>query len=312
MTLVLVAPPLDGPVSGGTLFNRAIETRVREAGHSVRVVQHFEDTDEFAWVDSLYLEPAASMWSSKPLGLLAHYLPSLVLHPDGLRPDMLRPDERAALHHARAIVCPSVWMSDTLRGLGAEGSLRVLEPPLPSDATPGPLPSGPPRLVVVGAVTPGKGLLALLEQLASKPPRNPWTLEVIGSMDADPGYARRCQAQARDLPVRFVGPLRPADCLASTASAHGLVSASVMESYGMAIAQAQACGVPVLALSRGNAAVLARRPGSVAATSVEHLANAFRDHVAAPEALLRSARSSPRTQAADWTTRAIRALAAPP
>ncbi len=305
MTFVLVAPPLDGPVSGGTLFNRAIVRNLRASGHSVDVVDALEDANGFAWVDTLHLDAAAPHWATRPLGLLAHYLPSLVEHPRDLTPDELRPEERSALRGARAVLCPSPWMAETLRRLGATGEVRVLQPPLPDGVGVGPRPDGAVRLVMVGATTPGKGQHPLLTALAAEPPSSPWSLDIVGNTRTDVAYAAACQEAARELPVRFVGPLASDACLRLVAGSHGLVSSSIMESYGMAIAEAQACGVPVLALEGGNVGAMVQRPGSVGAATVPELAEAVRAHARDPEPLLDAARQSPRAPAADWDAAAL-------
>ena len=280
MKHVFVLPPLGGAISGGTLYNRHLVAELRARGHAVEVVPRVEDADGFAWVDSLFLPEAHAHWHTRPLGLLAHYLPSLVETPSGLTTDALRTDERAALEHARAVVCPSPWMAEMLRSLGAT-SVHVAPPALPAEARPSlAAPTGPPRLVLVGAVTPGKGLLPLLRSLAAHPPQAAWTLDVVGSLDATPDYASTCRSAAHGLPVVFHGVLQPHACLASVATAHALVSASVMESYGMAIAEAMACGVPVLARDGGNVrALVERTPAGLVVEDATALADALRRFV---------------------------------
>ncbi len=214
-----------------------------------------EDCDDFVWVDSLYLPEVAEHWSQRPMGLLAHYLPSVFEERAALEPF-----ELAALRHAVIVVCTGAWMHETVAKLGVSPERLALVEPGVSEAVrvddPG---EDAVTALLVGTVTARKGVLELIEGLRCSPPAQDWRLEVLGDNEADPAYAQACEAAAIGLPVTFLGARPPEQALEIIARAHVLVSASRIESYGMAIAEAQACGVPVLARRGGHVAQLVQR-----------------------------------------------------
>jgi glycosyltransferase involved in cell wall biosynthesis len=95
-------------------------------------------------------------------------------------------------------------------------------------------------------------------------------LTVVGGLDAAPAYAASCREAALARPslaraVRFAGSLSPSATQEALAGADVLLSASRMESYGMALAEARALGVPIVARKGGNAAAhVSARAGGVA------------------------------------------------
>jgi glycosyltransferase involved in cell wall biosynthesis len=94
---------------------------------------------------------------------------------------------------------------------------------------------------------PGKGVLELLRALGDRRCR----LAVVGAEDHDPAYAAACRAAAPW--AVFLGELSHAETTAVIAASDFLISASRMESFGFALAEARALGVPIVALDRGNA-----------------------------------------------------------
>jgi glycosyltransferase involved in cell wall biosynthesis len=99
-----------------------------------------------------------------------------------------------------------------------------------------------------------------------------------------------------------------ADCYAGASL---LVSASGMETFGIALQEAQAFGVPILALDRGNAREHVQHGvNGFLATSLGELAASFLDLVRGPprlQRLLDGARASA-TAGESWDTIAARAL----
>jgi glycosyltransferase involved in cell wall biosynthesis len=86
--------------------------------------------------------------------------------------------------------------------------------------------------------------------------------------------------------VSLCGAQSPEETAAALARAELLVSASRMESYGMALAEARVVGVPILACAGGNArAHVAPEAGGQLVPDVPALARACLELARAPERL---------------------------
>jgi glycosyltransferase involved in cell wall biosynthesis len=118
-------------------------------------------------------------------------------------------------------------------------------------------------VVVVAQLVPGKGieplLQALLQEWSCGAPE--FELRIIGGASAEPAYAARCHALVAATPalsraVHFEGELAVTEVVERLLGADLLLSASRMESYGMALAEARTLGVPILAVPGGNVAAL--------------------------------------------------------
>jgi glycosyltransferase involved in cell wall biosynthesis len=234
---VFVIPDPRARISGGNLYNLRLISALRAVGADVREAAPDGARQEGrVFVDSLYLD-ALPRWS--PCHLLAHYLPSLV---DGR--DSLSAAERAALLSAEGFVTPSAFMARELGRLAPEPRpTAIVAPGIEVDH---PAIARVSRAVLVANLVPGKGVLPLLRALA---PRH-LALAVVGSPDFDPAYAAACRAAGPS--VEFLGALPHAQAIAAIAASDFLVSASRMESFGLALAEARALGVPIVARAGGN------------------------------------------------------------
>jgi glycosyltransferase involved in cell wall biosynthesis len=185
--------------------------------------------------------------------------------PDGGRADV-RLREAAALQCVAGVVTTSRWTRHWL--LDAYG----LDPARVTVAVPGVDPAplaarddAGRRLLCVGAVIPAKGHDVLLEALA-RVARTRWVCTWVGSLDRDPDHVERLRVRAVELGVadrvRFTGPLGGAGLEAANADADLLVTASRGETYGMAVTEALAHGIPVLATRVGGLPeAVGRAPG---------------------------------------------------
>lgn len=110
-------------------------------------------------------------------------------------------------------------------------------------------------LLCVGPVTPAKGYDDLLAALAEVRDLA-WTCRCVGTLDLAPSYAARLRDRARRCRladrIDFAGPLSPAG-LDELRSVSDLVLApSHRESYGMALAEGLARGLPAIATDVGG------------------------------------------------------------
>ncbi len=254
---VFVRPDPCAKITGGNLYNLRLISALRAAGadvHETTLDGH--DPESLAgrgrrvFVDSLYLDALPRF---APCHLLAHYLPCLVA---GTTPSDA---ERTALIAAEGFVTPSVFMAHALTRLAPEPRpVVVVAPGIDVTVSAGshaeigqrPKAAGSSRALLVANLVPGKGVLPLLRALASRP----LALAVVGSPDVDPEYAAACHAAGPD--VEFLGALSPAQTIAAIAASDFLVSASRMESFGLALAEARALGIPIVARAGGNTAAL--------------------------------------------------------
>lgn len=267
-----VVPPLNGPASGGTVYNRELLRELSVLGASVEALA-LDDAkaalsagqDGYYWVDSLFLEQfeelARENLARCPLGLIAHYLPSLVEQGDALTSASLSPGEAFCLARADLVLAPSRYMKTTLSRLGLAPSCRcvVVEPGCLAtaicargDPSPGV------RASLIANLTPGKGVEPFLRALSAELRQgDALRLTVAGSLEADPAYARACVSLVEAQPsltqrVTFTGAISPSRVVELLTTGNLLVSASRMECFGMAIAEARTLGLPVVARVGGN------------------------------------------------------------
>ncbi|MEU8588741.1 glycosyltransferase family 4 protein [Streptomyces sp. NPDC048664] len=164
--------------------------------------------------------------------------------------------ERDTLRAASAVVATSDWAVRRLvshHGLAPE-RVHVAAPG--ADIAPlAPGTDGVSHLLCVAAVTPRKGQHRLVEALATVTDL-PWTCTLVGGLEQDPEYvaALRALIEERGLGdrLRLAGPRSGAELDAAYAAADLMVLTSYAETYGMAVTEALARGVPVLATDVGG------------------------------------------------------------
>ncbi|PAZ12654.1 glycosyl transferase [Streptomyces sp. SA15] len=179
----------------------------------------------------------------------------------GLEPALaaeLDAKERAVLRAVPAVVATSDWAVRRLV------SHHGLAPDRVHVAAPGadiaPLASGTDgvsRLLCVAAVTPRKGQHRLVEALAAVTDL-PWSCVCVGGLGHDPQYVAKLQVMIQKYGLQdrlhLAGPQAGAQLDASYAAADLMVLASYAETYGMAVTEALARGIPVLATDVGGVA----------------------------------------------------------
>ena len=114
---------------------------------------------------------------------------------------------------------------------------------------------GPLRILFLGNVIQRKGLHTLLEAISYQPAA--FSLDVVGGLTAEPGYAREMQekSQVSDLKstVFFHGPLDHQPLIERLKSAHLLAVPSSYEGFGIVYLEGMAFGLPAIGTTAGAA-----------------------------------------------------------
>lgn len=274
---ILVPGPLDA-LTGGSIYDRRVVDGLRARGWAVDVRE----------LDSSFPEPTARALA-EAAAVLATIPDQGVVVIDGLAsgamPDLLevhatrlkfialvhmplaaefgldadaarrrRADECRALRCVRAIVGTGRMTLDALARMGPQASEVVLIEP---GCDPAPLARGAdhpiPHLLCVAAVIPGKGHDGLLRALSSVDAE--WTLTCVGSQTRDPATAHRATRLTLDLSigdrVSFEGELRGDSLARAYDRADVFVLSTLRETYGMAVSEAIAHGLPVVSTRTG-------------------------------------------------------------
>jgi len=173
--------------------------------------------------------------------------------------------EGRALAAATGVICPSSFAAAQLRSqYGLERVHVALPGTRPAEPAVG---SRPPRIICVAALLPNKSQLLLIEALA-RLAHLPWTASLIGSPDADPAYAARVAAAVAhhglEDRIRLAGELDGQELEDAWHAADLSVLVSERESFGMAVQESLAHGVPAV-VRRGTGAEEALGAGGAGA-----------------------------------------------
>lgn len=164
--------------------------------------------------------------------------------------------ERRALQAASVVIATGQSTRQTLLSYGVPTDrVLVIEP----GTEPAPVAQGSGekrlRLLCVAALTPGKGHRLLIDALADTPLRE-WHLTCAGSLSRDPVTAAQVREQVgfRRLQefVTLAGELEADAMQQAYARADLFVLATFRETFGMAVAEALARGLPVISTAAGK------------------------------------------------------------
>jgi glycosyltransferase involved in cell wall biosynthesis len=276
---VVVPEGFDNPgqPTGGNIYDRRVCAGLAEAGWDVlvttvggawpdpgprpradlaRIVSAIPD-GETLLIDGLIASPAAAQLLPQarrlrmkvllhmPLatGLGAHHDPSA------------ERSERVVLRAATGVVVTSEWTRRQVltRYEIPAHRVHVARPGVDPVTAPARPVRG--RLICVGAVAPHKGQDLLVQALAGLAERD-WQCVLAGPLDRDPDFVEQLRARISrlgyDRRIRLTGVLTGAALSRVYTTADLLVAPSRSETYGMAVTEALAHGLPVVAAAVGG------------------------------------------------------------
>jgi glycosyltransferase involved in cell wall biosynthesis len=282
--MVFVLPPQSELVSGGNIYNRELVSALRRQGGTVEEVSESEWARLLAdsevgtfFVDTLSIQkflaavgpPGAARPPGQRFVLVVHHLPSLEPGLSDDHPSLTV--ERAALPRFDGFLATSQYTAALLRARGLTRPCMTVPPALPARARPALEYRPGVRGLLVGNLIPRKGVLPFIAALAAARRRgDQLTVDIVGRSDLDPSYASACVRAAREagftdaraggdeeegrVVVHFRGPVPYEAMEGFYRDASLLLSPSSMETFGMALQEARAFGLPILATRGGNTA----------------------------------------------------------
>jgi glycosyltransferase involved in cell wall biosynthesis len=249
--------------TGGYIYDKRIASGLRERGWCVDVRQPADlaalPDRSLALVDGLALLTCVDAWEPQAARLrlvpLIHLPLALEVGLDAAEASRRDAIEQRVVRLAPLVVATGRDTVDQLVQRGFDVSRVALVEP---GTDPAPVARGSNgdavALVSVAALTVGKGHELLLRALAAVPTRA-WSLTCAGNLDRDPNTVARIRALTSQLGlddrVTFAGELddRSLDELYDRSDA--FVLATLRETYGMAVAEAIARGLPVVSTTVG-------------------------------------------------------------
>jgi len=310
--------------TGGYAYDREVAAALTRAGWKISIEQLAENLalpeakaaatqyletlpdDSLVLVDGLALADLAVCLTSHSRRLrfvaIVHHPAALETGLSEARASEVARSELLALRVMHAVVCTSDWTARTLSDLGLPSTpIHVVEPGTdvrtaqrPSQSlrrAPEAAHAAGLRLLCVATITPRKGHDLLVCSLAKLADLR-WRLTCIGSRERAPLHAQNVdaliQSHALQDRITMAGEVDRGRLIDAYNEADLFVLASKLEGYGMALAEARAAGLPIVA-TRGGA--IAETLADAAAVVVEpdspeRLAGALRTIIAQPEVWL--------------------------
>ncbi|MFC4244341.1 glycosyltransferase family 4 protein [Gryllotalpicola reticulitermitis] len=319
----LVPAAIDDPaqVSGGNVYDQRLREGLARLGWRVRTLPVAGAAEAQAALSAIppgelvLVDGLVAGWASSEISAVASRMRLVVLahmvaaaFPD-TGPDTARA-EREVLAAADLVIATSEWTAGELvrRELVAANAVAVVRPGTSraADADKPGAPRTDAELLCVGVIAPHKGHDVLMSALR-RLPRHDWRCTLAGSTTAVPEFAERiAQSAARfDGRIRMPGVLAPPELDRAYRRAGVLVAPSLVESFGMAIADARRRGMPVIASDAGGIRESAAGGGVVLVPprDPEALAHALWRWLSVPadRVRLQSAAASARNAVPDWS-----------
>lgn len=279
MAIVFVHPPTGAFTSGGNKFNHRIVQQAARNGYPLKSIAAAADcsaasllqihsrhhAETLVW-DSLFLPALHRLIGSltyriRTGSLLVHSIPSMNPALPSEQRERMNIIETEVFARMDALIITGANLKPKLRRcfpfLPVVTAEPGIDPCFRIEAAPAErAPSQVPRILSIATLTESKGFGILLAMLAEFR-EIPWRWEIAGDTTLDRTYSDRFRKKIRSLGlqdrIRIHGAIPAEDVSTLIHNADFMVSASFYESCGMAVAEASAAGIPLLATRTGEA-----------------------------------------------------------
>lgn len=262
-----VMPEGSDKVSGGNLYNahlyealeplcnlqRLTPSELRTSRADGLYIVDTLNIDDFLARDELASKDDDSASNgAQHFVLLVHHLASIEPGTEGSAPEVVR--ETEALRRFDAFITTSAFASSLLDSYGLEQPTICFEPPISVEVDARSF-DAPMRALMVCNLIPRKGVVRFLESLSIAARHDDdFLLSIVGRDDMAPCYAKACRLLCDELGqrVHLLGARGYSEMSELYQTSNLFVSASLMETFGIALQEAKHHGLPIFAVDGGN------------------------------------------------------------
>lgn len=260
--LFIIPDPDDFP-SGGNIYNQDLIKGLQSIAVETEVIFTPSPTtsivEDVCFVDTLFANRITKGTFVEPTFLIVHHLASMELTGPAKEKKIIQ--EKTLLDQFHGCLSTSTFTTKYLRSrMGWDKPILTVPPALSDSQIIPAVPSkNKLKVLMVANLIERKGILDFLQLWAAYTWPPAFSLEIIGTPDLAPSYAKACFDFYATLPtaqqeqITFAGAKSHREVLEKYRDVQLFVSASRMETFGMAIQEALASGVPVFLLKGGYA-----------------------------------------------------------
>ncbi|MEM1121398.1 MAG: glycosyltransferase family 4 protein [Bacteroidota bacterium] len=265
----ILPDPRDFP-SGGNIYNQHFLLALRQLRPQTKLLawKDFAENDYLPTTtyifDTLYLSELTHFSTRESNGasfLLVHHLKSLY-PPEGLSSKTVYDlEEKTVLNWMDGFITTSEYTTNYLIQNGLTQEIITIPPPLTFRNTfsVAARPSTPINALLVANWVKRKGILPFLKIIALHAEsfkQHYIKIHLVGGHHLEPTYAEQCQNVIEDANLDGLvivhGAVPPSRMPHFYQQSNLFISTSAMETYGMALQEAKAFGLPILAIKGGN------------------------------------------------------------
>jgi L-malate glycosyltransferase len=208
--------------------------------------------------------------------------------------NLLWPDQRyiiqKTLNRADKLLAVSSSLAEAMQKYAPNQTVEVIGNSVNTDffmPTSNPIPDSPFYFTLIANLNDNKGVDVLLRAFQSASFDNDVHLRIIGDGPALPALQEMASNLGIQNSVTFSGRLRPDDVRNTIQNSHVIVSSSYVETFGMTLIEAMACGKPIIATDSGGPSQyinpnngLLVPPGNISAmtSALQQMVRKYRDY----------------------------------